>query len=147
MGSVSLYGHADRVGVEEMNQELSQRRVLAAGRWRHRVSEEAPGASDAARLALVFEGDRKSIGAADGIWFFLEFLGIHRFYLGRTGSGVGLLLLFIVGLFLLPVGIGVLLWLALGVWWLIDVASIPGIVGYHDVVLLDRLSGALLGRI
>lgn len=111
------------------------------------MSGVAPGASDATRLALAFEVGRKSIGAAYAIWFFLGFLGIHRFYLGRTASGVGQLLLFVVGLFLLPIGVGALLWLALGVWWLIDVALIPGIVRRHDAVLLDRLSSAPSGRI
>jgi TM2 domain-containing membrane protein YozV len=111
------------------------------------VSEGASGAFDATCLALVFKVGRKSIGAADAIWFFLGFLRIHRFYLGRTWSDVGLLVLLVVGLFMLPVGIGALLWLALGVWWLIDVALIPGIVGCHDAVLPDRLSGASSGQI
>lgn len=102
----------------------------------------APGVPDAGHLALAFEVRRKSLLAAYVIWFFLGFLGAHRFYLGRTGSGVAQLLLLLAGVVLSPIGIGFLLLLALGVWWLIDVVLIPGIVARHDARLLERLSAA-----
>lgn len=39
----------------------------------------------------------KSVGTAYVLWFFLGGLGIHHFYLGKTGRGI--LWLFTVGLF------------------------------------------------
>jgi TM2 domain-containing membrane protein YozV len=43
----------------------------------------------------------KSLGVAYLLWFFLGFLGIHHFYLGKVGRGVGYLLTcgwFLIGL-------------------------------------------------
>lgn len=34
----------------------------------------------------------KSLGVAYVLWFFLGFLGVHHFYLGKVGRGVGYLL-------------------------------------------------------
>jgi TM2 domain-containing membrane protein YozV len=44
----------------------------------------------------------KSLGVAYLLWFFLGFLGVHHFYLGKVGRGVGYLLTFgwfMIGLF------------------------------------------------
>lgn len=54
----------------------------------------------------------KSIGVAYVLWFFLGFLGIHHFYLGRNGMGIAYLLLTVllgwVGLGLIIVGVALL---------------------------------------
>jgi hypothetical protein len=51
----------------------------------------------------------KSLGVAYLLWFFLGFLGVHHFYLGKVGRGIGYLLTFgwfmiglLVDLFTLP---------------------------------------------
>lgn len=59
---------------------------------------------------------------------------------GRLALACLLLLLFVVGVVLSPVVIGLLPLLVLGVWWLVDVALVPGFVLRHDAVLLERLS-------
>jgi hypothetical protein len=51
----------------------------------------------------------KSLGLSYLLWFFLGFLGVHHFYLGKVGRGIGYLLTFgwfmiglVVDLFTLP---------------------------------------------
>ena len=51
----------------------------------------------------------KSVGVAYVLWFFLGGLGIHKFYLGRTGWGIA---------YLLTGGI-------LGIGWIIDLFTLP----------------------
>jgi len=51
----------------------------------------------------------KSVGTAYLLWFFLGALGVHQFYLGKTGRGVSMLLTF-----------G---WLTVGLW--IDLFTLP----------------------
>lgn len=89
--------------------------------------------------------EAKSVGAAYLIWFFLGGLGAHRFYLGRSGSGVAILLLTIVGVVLLPVGVGAITLIAVGVWVLVDAFLIPGMVAEHkNKVRNDLLQQALI---
>jgi TM2 domain-containing membrane protein YozV len=62
----------------------------------------------------------KSKVVAALLCFFLGMLGIHRFYLGKIGTGIIHLLLLILGSVLLIVGVGVFVYGALGLWVLID---------------------------
>lgn len=70
---------------------------------------------------------------------FVGGLGIHRFYLGRTGSGVAMLLLLILGAVTLPIGAGLILLLALGIWMLADLFLIPGMVNQQRDLLRQSL--------
>jgi len=73
----------------------------------------------------------KSIGVAYVLWFFLGALGVHHFYLGRTGWGVAYLLCTVllgwIGIGLIVVGIGLL----------IDLFLIPS----HTRAANQRLTG------
>ena len=81
------------------------------------------------REQMIFEANRKSTGASYLLWFFLGFLGAHRFYLGRTKSGIAqfLLCLTIVGI------------IPLAFWWLIDAFLIPDIVRSENMKVIEGL--------
>lgn len=46
-----------------------------------------------AQAILAFQSRKKSVAAAYILWVFFGLFGAHRFYLGRTGSAVLMLLL------------------------------------------------------
>ncbi len=79
---------------------------------------------------MVFEANRKSVGVAYLLWLFLGSFGAHRFYSGRTKSGLAqlVLLLSVVG------------WLVLIPWLLIDLVLIPGIVHEQNMQTISRLT-------
>ncbi len=52
--------------------------------------------------------------------FFLGMFGIHRFYLGRAGSGAAMLILTIVGWLTTGIIIGMILLFIVGIWDVID---------------------------
>nr|WP_298102170.1 TM2 domain-containing protein [uncultured Shinella sp.] len=91
--------------------------------------------------------DAKSTGVAYLLWFFTGGLGGHRFYLGRTGSAVAMLILFILGLATSPIGIGIVLLAGLGIWGLVDAFLIPGMIAHSKAKLRsDMLQTALLAQ-
>ena len=68
----------------------------------HVVQHPAPHPS-------VYLRPDKSLGVAYLLWFFVGFLGVHHFYLGKVGRGIGYLLTFgwfmiglLIDLFTLP---------------------------------------------
>ena len=67
-----------------------------------------PGQLQAAHPG-VYSATDKSIGLAYLLWFFLGLLGVHQFYLGKVGRGVG---------YLLTGG-----WLTIGLW--VDLFTLP----------------------
>ena len=90
---------------------------------------------DGVRQQLLFEANRKSTGAAYLLWFFLGGFGAHRFYLGRTASGIAQLLLLLLGWIPLFVG-----WFVLGIWWLIDAFLIPDIIRADNLQTIRDLA-------
>jgi len=72
--------------------------------------------------------EKKSIGITYLLWFLFGGLGVHRFYLGKTRSAVGMVVLTILGVLTLVVYIGAFLLLGLGIWLLVDAFLIPGMV-------------------
>lgn len=72
--------------------------------------------------------EAKSTGVAYLLWIFLGGLGAHRFYIGRPGSGLAILVLMVVGIVLSPIGVGTLLLVPAVIWVLVDAFLIPGMI-------------------
>lgn len=103
------------------------------------ANQASSGLSADARAIMVFESEKKSTGICYLLWFFLGGFGAHRFYLGRTGSAIAMLIIYILSLILLFVGIGLLGLIAIGIWWIVDAFLIPGIAREHNQALMQRL--------
>lgn len=69
-------------------------------------------------------GTDKRILPAFLLAFFFGMLGVHRFYVGKTGSGAAILILTFSGWITLIVLIGVFLLLAAAIWVLVDLLFI-----------------------
>src|SRR5690606_10755064 len=98
------------------------------------------GLSADTRALMAFESDKKSAGLAFVLWLLLGGVGGHRFYLGRTGSAVAQLLLFLIGWLTVWVVVGFLLLIPLGIWLLVDLFLISGMVQQHNDALMARLN-------
>jgi TM2 domain-containing membrane protein YozV len=93
------------------------------------------------RTSAQYDIEKKSLVAAYVLWFFLGYLGAHRFYLGRPLSGFVMLALSAVTLLLSFVSFGILgfLWFVVGLWWLVDALLIPGLAADRNSRIADRL--------
>ena len=88
-----------------------------------------------ARAHMIYDANKKSVGASYLLWFFLGGFGAHRFYLDRSGTAVVQLLLLLLGW--LPLFIG---WFVLGIWLIVDLFLIPGIVRERNMAIADRFA-------
>lgn len=80
------------------------------------------GAAGAQQVVVV---NAKSVVIAYVLWFFLGYLGIHKFYLRQPFMGIFYLILQGIGWLTTPIFIG---WLFLGLWallWLLDAFTMP----------------------
>ena len=90
---------------------------------------------------LLYEAAHKSAFIAYALWFFLGPLGAHRFYL-KASYAVAMLVISILSFLLSVVGIGIIGFLVLGVWWLIDAFLIPGMLERANIALVRQISRA-----
>lgn len=74
----------------------------------------------------VFPQPYKDTTAAWLLWFFLGHWGGHDFYLRRTGSAVGKIVLTGIGVTTVWFLLGVPFLLAVFVWWVVDAATMSG---------------------
>src|SRR5260370_1245864 len=98
-----------------------------------------PSISGDASAIMMFEANKKSVGVTYLFWFLLGGVGGHRFYVGKTGSAVGQLLLSIVGWLTLLFGIGLFLLAGLGIWVIVDAFLIPGWIRNQNSLLAMQL--------
>jgi TM2 domain-containing membrane protein YozV len=89
-----------------------------------------PTAPIAPRVVVhhVVHAPAKELTVAYLLLLFLGTLGAHRFYLGRTGSAIGMLSLAVLGGLTALVLIGFVLLAAVAVWWIVDLFLTPGMV-------------------
>lgn len=99
-----------------------------------------PTARADARSMMQYDAQKKSAGIAYLLWFFFCPLGAHRFYLGKTGSAVAMLVICLVSIPLLIFGVGLFGFIALGIWAVVDAFLIPGMVSEHNSALINRLT-------
>jgi len=95
------------------------------------------------RAAAQFDIEKKSVLVAYLLWLFLGYVGAHRFYLGRIGSGLMMLCTAIVIATISFISFGILsfLWVLMAIWWLIDALLIPGMAAGTNSRIADRLFG------
>lgn len=87
--------------------------------------------------------DAKSMGVAYILAIFLGGFGAHRFYLGRTGTAVVQLALFVLGWLTLALVVGAFLLVAVGIWLVIDLFLIPGMINSDKIALRERITREL----
>ena len=93
---------------------------------------------DTERL-LRYDAAKPSALLAYLLWFFLGWFGLHRFYLGRVGSGFLMLILLGISWITHFILIGFVGFAVLGLWWLIDAVLIPGMTRAYNERVIDRL--------
>lgn len=93
---------------------------------------------DADRM-MRYDANRKSTLIGYLLWFFLGWFGLHRMYLGRIGSGIGMLALHGISWLTHFILIGFVGFAILGLWWLIDALLIPGMTRSYNNRLIDEL--------
>jgi len=93
-----------------------------------------------AAVTMLYDANKKSLLVAYLLWFFLGGLGGHRFYVGKTGSAVGMIALLIVGSALAAVGIGAVLLMILGIWVIVDAFLIPKWIRIKNTQLANTLA-------
>ena len=94
------------------------------------VPPHAPSVGNDVQAMMMFESNKKSVGVAFLLWFFLGMFGAHRFYLGQTGTAIVMLLLTIT-LFGAIIS---------GIWCLIDAFLIPGKIRDYNNKLAQAIS-------
>lgn len=91
--------------------------------------------------------DAKSPLVAYLLLIFVGWFGVHRFYLGKTGTGVAMLVLSILGLLTAAFGVGLILLVVVGIWCLVDLFLVPGMVVASKDLLRQRLSGTMASAV
>lgn len=99
--------------------------------------------TDTAKM-MVYDAKKKSTGIAYLLWFLLGGIGAHRFYAGRTSTGVVFLALQLIGWITLSAGLGVLALGAVILWWAIDAFLMPGMIRQTNLMLAAEINSSTM---
>lgn len=88
--------------------------------------------------------EAKSAGVAYLLLVFFGGFGAHRFYLGHTGSATAMLIMFILGWLTLALVVGAALLVIVGLWCLIDLFLIPGMVQQHKQSVRQQMAAHMV---
>ena len=95
--------------------------------------------SDVSRQMMMYDAQKKSVGVAFILWFFLGYLGAHRFYAGKTFTAISQFVLTLLGGVLAMVGVGFVFLGIVGIWLIVDIFLLPGIIRSYNVSLVGKL--------
>jgi len=87
---------------------------------------------DTPNSLLAYQIQKKETAATFLFWFFLGHFGAHRFYMGKTGSAVAMLLITVLSIPLCFVLIGFVSYFAVFIWWIVDAFLICDWVRQHN---------------
>ncbi|WZB75204.1 TM2 domain-containing protein [Achromobacter insuavis] len=94
-----------------------------------------------AMQTMMYDANRKSVGVAYLLWFFLGYLGGHRFYTGRAASAGAMVILTLLGIAFSVIGVGFIMLLGVSVWAIVDAFLIPGWIRSINMELAAKLTG------
>lgn len=97
-----------------------------------------PAGTDSMAM-MRYDAAKRSVLVAYLLWFFLGYFGVHRFYLGRVGSGLAMLALFGLSWALTFLLVGYAGLLLIGLWWLIDLLLIPGMTARYNQRVIEGI--------
>jgi TM2 domain-containing membrane protein YozV len=109
------------------------------GRVGSAAGATAGSMTDQTRYRLEYDARKKSVLITYLLWFFLGWLGVHRFYLGRITSALAIAALGLIGGGLTIIGVGYLLLGLAAVWLFLDIFLIPGMVSDYNARLIEDL--------
>jgi len=91
------------------------------------TGRRGPGMNDTDAM-MHYDANKRSTLVAYLLWFFLGWFALHRFYAGKTGSGLTMLVISLVSWALTAVLIGYFGLTFIALWLLIDAFLIPGMI-------------------
>ena len=98
-----------------------------------------PAGLDDATALMRYDANKRSTLVAYLLWFFLGSFGAHRFYAGRTGSGIAQLVITLLSMLMTFVLIGYAGLFVVALWVLVDAFLIPGMIRDYNNQLIASL--------
>lgn len=92
---------------------------------------------------MRYDANKKSMLIAYLLAIFVGTLGLHRFYLGEKNTAIAQLVMTIAGWLTIWIFIGALPLMAVGIWVLVDLFLIPGLVAKQNNKLIASLNQGL----
>lgn len=92
------------------------------------------------QVAMKYDALKKSTTTAYILWFFFNIFGAHRFYAGRTGSAITMLVMSLLSFPLMLIAIGFITICITCIWAIADLFLIPGMVRDANMQLVAALT-------